>query len=120
MKQLASTLVLLGAVFGLFTSTANAQTVDELKKELAAKKAEIARLEKRVQELETRGAAPTRPIAPQPTFAPPPPPGPADEEADRALEQTLVREGALVLSPFTYEVTPSFSWAHWDKVQEPF
>jgi len=119
MKRLAFTLVLLGVVLGLFTGTANAQTVDELKKELSAKKAEIARLEKRVQELETAGAAPARPIPRQPTLAPPPPPGPADEDADRALEQTLVREGALVLPPYTYEVTPSFSWAHWDKVQEP-
>jgi hypothetical protein len=30
-----------------------------------------------------------------------------------------VREGALVLPPRTYELTPSFSWAHWDKIQEP-
>jgi hypothetical protein len=24
-----------------------------------------------------------------------------------------------VLAPRTYELTPTFSWAHWDKVQEP-
>jgi hypothetical protein len=37
---------------------------------------------------------------------------------DRALERALVREGALVLAPWTYEVTPQFSYAHWDKVQD--
>ena len=30
-----------------------------------------------------------------------------------------MRQGALVLAPRTYELTPTFSWAHWDKVQEP-
>ena len=24
------------------------------------------------------------------------------------------------MSPFTYELTPEFSWAHWDKVWQPF
>lgn len=105
---------------GLFAGTAHAQTVEELKKELAAKDAEIARLNGRVHALESGGAAPVRPMAPQPIAAPPPPPGPADEEADRAIEQALVREGVLVLPPFSYELTPSFSWGHWDKVQQPF
>jgi hypothetical protein len=112
-------IISLVAGLGFFAGTANAQTVEELKKELAGKNAEIARLKERVQQLEASGAAPVHAMAPQPTFVPPPPPGPADEDVDRALEQTLVREGALVLFPFTYEVTPSFSWAHWDKVQEP-
>jgi hypothetical protein len=39
---------------------------------------------------------------------------------DRAVEQTLVREGALLLPAFTYEIRPSFSWAHWDRVHDPF
>jgi hypothetical protein len=38
---------------------------------------------------------------------------------DRALERTLVREGALVLAPWTYELTPQFSYGHWDSVQDP-
>jgi hypothetical protein len=38
---------------------------------------------------------------------------------DRALEQTLVSQGALVLAPFTYELTPEFSWSHWDSVTNP-
>ena len=39
---------------------------------------------------------------------------------ERALERTLVREGVLVLPPWTYEVTPQVSYAHWDSVQDPF
>ena len=39
---------------------------------------------------------------------------------ERALERTLVREGALVLPPWTFELTPQFSYAHWDSVQAPF
>ena len=48
-----------------------------------------------------------------------PPPGPAEEDVDRALEQTLVSQGALVLAPFTDELTPEVSWAHWDTVTNP-
>jgi hypothetical protein len=43
-----------------------------------------------------------------------------DEELDRALERTLVREGALVLPPWVFEVTPQFSYSHWDTVQDPY
>jgi hypothetical protein len=39
---------------------------------------------------------------------------------ERALERTLVREGALVLAPWTYELTSQFSYGHWDSVQDPF
>jgi hypothetical protein len=120
---------------GLLTGTAHAQTVDQLKRELAAKKAEIAKLESRVRTLEQRSrlnlnnSAAARPVAAvasgpaapvAPPSAVPPPPTPDDDEMDRALERTLVREGALVLAPYTYELTPQFSAAHWDKVQDPF
>jgi hypothetical protein len=72
----------------------------------------------------------TEPVQPVPPIAPVAAPGvvsppgavnPAeDDEAERALERTLVREGALVLAPFTYEIMPQFSFAHWDKVQDPY
>src|SRR5262249_8252415 len=111
----------------LFATIANAETVDELKRELVAKKAYIAKLEQRLRDLEQRPSAPkptlvTTPIAPAPrrvAVASPPPP-PEDEEMERALERTLVREGALVLPPWTFELTPEFSYAHWDSVQDPF
>jgi hypothetical protein len=110
---------------GLLSTSANAQSVAQLKAELAAEEAQVAKLKKRVRELE-RG--PPTLIQPVPVVAPVavravplPPSSPADdEEAERALERTLVREGALVLAPFTYEVTPQASVAHWDKVQDPF
>ena len=44
---------------------------------------------------------------------------PEDDDLDRALERTLVREGALVLPPWTYELTPQFSYTHWNKIQDP-
>jgi hypothetical protein len=125
--------------FGLLGSAAEAQTVEQLKSELAAKKAQIAKLERRVRELERRPRPEAVAVLAQPIpsaspvmtgpGAPARPPVPAvpgpispvdDEEAERALERTLVREGALVLAPFTYEVTPQLSFAHWDKVQDPF
>lgn len=118
MRRIAYIIVSLVVGAGLFTGPASAQTVEQLKRELAVKNAEIARLTGRVRQLESGGAAPVRPMAAQPVYAPPP--GPNDEELDRALDQTMVREGAMVMAPFTYELTPEFSWAHWDKVQEPF
>jgi hypothetical protein len=109
-------LILIVAGFGFLADIASAQTVEELKRELEVKNAEIARLKRRVQQLEAGGAPSAHPMA-QPTYAPPP--GPGEEEIDRALEQTLVSQGALVLAPFTYELTPEFSWAHWDTVTNP-
>jgi hypothetical protein len=112
----------------LFATTANAETVDELKRELAAKKAYIAKLERRLRDLEKHPPAPkptlvTAPVAPplpRVPVAAAPPASPEDEEMERALERTLVREGALVLPPWTFELTPQFSYAHWDSVQDPF
>jgi hypothetical protein len=44
----------------------------------------------------------------------------AGDATARAPQRTLVREGALVLAPFTYEITPQFSLAHWDTIRDPF
>ena len=102
--------------------------MEELKRELAVKKAYIAKLQRRLRDLEKRPAAPrptlvTAPVAPAPPRIPVPaarPAVPEDEEMERALERTLVREGALVLPAWTFEITPQFSYAHWDLVQDPF
>ena len=127
MKRLAVSLAIACAA-ALFATTANAETVEDLKRDLAAKKAYIAKLERRLRDLEKRPAAVrptvvTAPVAPTPSrvaVAAAPPPSPEDEEMERALERTLVREGALVLPPWTFELTPQFSYAHWDSVQDPF
>jgi hypothetical protein len=128
MNRLAASLAIAcGAA--LFVTTANAESVDELKRELAAKKAYIAKLEQRLRNVEKRPPAPRPTVVTAPVVAvsPPgrvavvaPPPSPEDDEMERALERTLVREGALVLPPWTFELTPQFSYAHWDSVQDPF
>ena len=74
MRRIAYIIVSLVVGAGLFTGPASAQTVEQLKKELAAKNAEIARLTGRVRQLESGGAAPLRPMAAQPVYAPPPGP----------------------------------------------
>src|SRR5260370_32637682 len=114
--------ILSALAVGLFSTSANAQSVTQLKAELAAEEAQVAKLKKRVLQLEQSQpsliqpasvAAPVAPVAaPVPLrAAPPPPSSPADDdEAERALERTLVREAALGLAPFTYEVTPQVSF----------
>jgi hypothetical protein len=127
MNRLTASLAIACAAV-LFATTGNAETVEDLKRELAAKKAYIAKLQQRLRDLEKRPAAPrptlvTAPVAPSPSRVPvaaAPPASPEDEEMERALERTLVREGALVLPPWTFELTPQFSYAHWDSVQDPF
>jgi hypothetical protein len=133
----------------LLGGAAQAQTADDLKAELAAKNAYISKLERRIRQLESQKARAAQPPGPAPTVITPigggppvvpsapagvavaPPPvavpravaaaaSPEDEEMERALERTLVREGALVLPPWTFQATPQFSYAHWDKIQDPF
>jgi hypothetical protein len=114
-----------------FFAPAQAQPADHLKRQLAAKDAQIAKLEKRVRELErsvrvaTAGVSliPATNAAAHANGTQPGTSGgsPADDdEAERALERTMVREGALVLAPFTFEVTPQLGFAHWDTIQEPY
>jgi hypothetical protein len=112
----------------LLCTGTHAQTVEELQRELAAKDARIKKLEQQLarserklqltkqstfaakpasSELKTSQAATTSTVPPAAVSE--------DEDLDRALERTLVREGALVLPPWTYELTPQFSYAHWDK-----
>jgi hypothetical protein len=118
MKRVAYIGILLVVGLGVCAGSSKAQTVEELKQELAAKNAEIARLRGRVQALESGGAAPHYAPAAAPAYLQPSSSG-DDDDMDRALEQALVSQGALVLSPFTYELTPEFSWAHWDTVTNP-
>ena len=112
----------------LLCTGARAQTVEDLQRELAAKDARIKQLEQQLRDNEkqkpkrtsaTQTSPRTKPIEPTRAQHPIPVTEPADEEFDRALERTLVREGALVLPPWSYELTPQFSYAHWDKLQDP-
>ena len=128
MRRLAAFVAII-CVTVLAAAAARAKTLDDLKAELAAKKADVAKLERRIRQMEGEtpakaGASPVAvapiggPTARPPTVAAAPPPD--DEELERALERTLVREGALVLPPWGFQVTPQFSYAHWDKIQDPF
>jgi len=87
----------------LAVAAARAQTLDDLKAELAAKKADVTKLERRIRQMEgqtpAHGGVPVvAPVAAptaRPLAATPPP---DDEELDRALERTLVRV-ALPINP---------------------
>src|SRR6516165_8648309 len=107
-----ATFVAISCVTVLAVAPARAKTIDDLKAELAAKKADVAKLERRIRQMETSpasgGALPTtQPSAPPviivpaagpatvaPGHAVAAAPPPDDEELERALERTLVREGA--------------------------
>src|SRR5262249_15114810 len=109
----------------LVTATAHAETLGELRRELAVKKAYISKLERRIRELKKHHPAPepgsfAKPVATQRiASASTAPPEPDDKELDRALERILVREGGLVLPAYTYEFSPQLSYAHWDRIQDP-
>jgi hypothetical protein len=114
----------------LAAAAARAETLDDLKAKLAAKKADVAKLERRIHQM--GGQAPAKgvppifvapvagPTARPPTTAVAAAPPSDDQELERALERTLVREGALVLPTWGFQATPQFSYTHWDKIQDPF
>jgi hypothetical protein len=88
---------------------AGAETIDELRAQLAAQKRINELLKQRIRTLEADPAAHGAPKPPPPVAAQE---TPQDEEEDRALERALERRGAAVLRPGVVEVTPSFSWTH--------
>jgi hypothetical protein len=129
MKRLAVFVAITCATTVLAVTAARANTLDDLKAELAAKKADVAKLERRIHQME--GQAPANANVPMLFVAPVAgpiarpstalaAPSPDDVELERALERTLVREGALVLPTWGFQLTPQFSYAHWDKIQDPF
>ena len=79
-------------------ATAQAQTVEELQRQLKERDARILEL---TDALEGKSS-------------------PEDEELSRALERTLVQQGAMVLPAGTFELEPQFSYAHWDADRGPF
>jgi hypothetical protein len=115
----------------LLCTGVRAQTVEDLKRELAAKDARIKELERQLTEnkrkqkpaaVSSKSTVAGRPKETELTIITHGSNVVAqseDDEFDRALERTLVREGALVLPPWSYELTPQFSYAHWDKLQDP-
>src|SRR5437667_6207346 len=89
------------AVLLLASHSAQGQSVDELQRLLKERDAKIRELSDKLDSLEKKSA-------------------PEDDELNRALERTLVQQGALVLPARTYELEPQFSYAHWDRDRGPF
>ena len=83
------------------------QSVEELNRALVEKEAEVQALRSRIQllerELSLRPASP--PASPQDATA-------DEQDLNRALERSLVREGGLVLPPKTFELEPNFVYSH--------
>lgn len=86
------------AVFAL-ASPAHAQTNEELQRLLKERDAKIRELNARLEALEKKPED--------------------DDELNRALERTLVQQGAMVLPRRVYELEPQVSCAHWDRDRGP-
>jgi len=86
------------AVLWLLTASVQAQSVEELQRLLKERDAKIRELS------EAREKKPE----------------PEDDELNRALERTLVQQGALVLPARSHELEPQFAYAHWDRDRGPF
>jgi hypothetical protein len=82
--------VAISTALALFTVTANAETIEDLKRELAAKKARISRLEQRIRQLKLPRSVVTsdhlvpQRVASEPTRPPKPGPIVSSSPMDRA------------------------------------
>ena len=79
--------------------TANAQSVDQLQRMLQERDAKIRQLSERIDALEKKPED--------------------DDELNRALERTLVQQGAMVLPARAYQIEPQLTYAHWDRDRGP-
>lgn len=79
---------------------AYAQTMEDLQRAVKERDAKIRELQQRLQ------AADQAPDD--------------DDELNRALERTLVQQGAMVLSSGRFELSPQLSYAHWDTDRSTF
>jgi hypothetical protein len=87
---------------------------DDLVQALAARDRQIADLQRRLAELERRGA-PAPPVTTLPAAAPAAaaPAKPGEDEAElAALSRTLVQRGGLVLPPWSAEIVPGVAYAN--------
>lgn len=126
------TIGLLGALAGvmLSASLANAQPpsnqelmrqIDQLKRQLKRLEAEVHSSEHREPAVMVPPSPPLQPeVPPQGPLVTVPPATPPVTEAEnkenafvaRALENTLVDQGGLLLSPWTMQIVPDFSFAY--------
>ncbi len=108
-------IILFACALAMATPVA-AQTVEELKAQLAAQMQINELLKQRIRTLEVEAANHTAQIAAAPAPAARPENAPGgearDPEEDRALERALVRRGIAVLAPYVAEITPGMFWSH--------
>jgi hypothetical protein len=109
-------LVLLGTVAGpSMAEDPSAEIIEALQRQLDERDALIADLLRRVEALEQgRTTVPSVDEAAA-AAAPPPPEPPPEDDIDeelvaRALERTLVREGGILLRPWSLEIEPRLSY----------
>jgi hypothetical protein len=97
----------LAAITLLLWTPLFAQDLEELKQRLLQKEAEVEALRTRIQLLERQLTLrqATQPASPEEA-------NPDDQDINRALERSLVREGGLVLPPKTFEFEPNFVYSH--------
>jgi hypothetical protein len=95
--------LVLGIALAVLPPATAAQSVEELKRIISEREAEIRELRQRLDKLEKSAAPPLE----------------EDEETTRALERTLVQQGGLVLRPGVYELEPQLGYSHWDKTRPP-
>ena len=93
---------------GLLACGARAQTVEELKQMLDEQDATILQLRLKLEALQRELQAARAAPGARPERS-------ADDEQERALERTLVRQGGLVLPQGSYELEPAVSYARWDE-----
>jgi hypothetical protein len=97
----------LGCLILIASLPSMAQSVDELKREIAQKQAEISRLRERIVALESNLSAPAQPLDAASA-------APIDDDAgdERALERALVRESGMLLAPGRWEAEPDVAYSH--------
>lgn len=88
------------AALAAAASLVHAQTPEELQRLLKERDAKIRELNAKLEALEKKPED--------------------DDELNRALERTLVQQGAMVLPARVYEIEPQLSYAHWDKDRGSF
>jgi len=86
---------LLVAALVCVANLVHAQTSEELRRLLKERDAQIRELNAKLTALEKKPED--------------------DEELNRALERTLVQQGAMVLPARAYELEPQVSYTHWDR-----
>lgn len=94
----------------LTAAPARADTLEEVKAQLAAQKQINALLKQRIMTLESEREG--RKIPPPAASATAPKTEADDPEQQQALERALVRRGTALLPPGVYELSPGFVWSH--------